>query len=209
METEAYFQEKVYLSPDDMQKEIDSIDTLLVEKLKERLEEKCSSHGYVLPGTIELLTRSAGMVEFGKFTGEWAFIVKAKGKVFYPTEGNVLNVEVLKVNKMGVYAIFENAIRIMIPRDLHLGNEEFDKLQVGENIQVELKKSRFQLHDTFIVSVGVYKGKQIGTVKKLTPIVEETKEEEKEEEKEESKEEEEESKEEEEESKEERKEGAE
>ena len=193
METEAYFQEKVYLSPDDLQKEINTIDTLLIGKLKERLEEKCSSHGYVLPGTLELLTRSAGMVEFGKFTGEWAFIVKAKRKVFYPIEGTLLNVEVLKVNKMGVYAIFENAIRIMIPRDLHLGNEEFDKLQVGENIQVELKKSRFQLNDTFIVSVGVYKGKQSGTVKKLTPILEESKEEETEEEskeKEESKEEE-------------------
>ena len=159
METEAFFQEKVYLSPADLSREIESIDAILLEKVKERLEQKCSPHGYVLPGTLELLTRSAGQVDSGRFSGDWSFLVKAKGRVLHPPEGTSVDVEILKTNKMGIYAIYENAIRIMVPRDLHLGDEEFDQLKIGESIRVEIQKSRFQLRDPFIVSVGLYRGR--------------------------------------------------
>ena len=159
MESEAFFQEKVYLTPKDLRNEIVSVDAILISKLKERLEQKCSPHGYVLPGTLELLTRSAGMVDSGRFSGDWAFLVKAKGSVLHPPENTMVEVEVLKNNKMGVYAVYENAIRIMVPRDIHIGNEDFDNLKVGERIQVKIKKSRFQLRDPFIVSVAEYVGR--------------------------------------------------
>jgi hypothetical protein len=158
MESEAFFQEKVYLTPNDISREVTSIDAILLKKIKERLEQKCSPHGYVLPGTLELLTRSAGMVDSGRFSGDWAFLVKAKGRVLHPPEGTSIDLEVLKNNKMGVYGIYENAIRVMIPRDLHLGDDEFDQLKVGERIRVEIQKSRFQLRDPFIVSVGLFRG---------------------------------------------------
>jgi len=159
METEAFFQEKVYLTPKDLRNDIESVDNILIEKLKERLEQRCSPHGYVLPGTLEILTRSTGMVDAGRFSGDWAFLVKAKGRVLHPPEGTMVEVEVLKSNKMGIYAVYENAIRLMVPRDLHLGDEEFDSLRVGERIKVEIQKSRFQLRDPFIVSVGIYRGR--------------------------------------------------
>jgi hypothetical protein len=159
METEAFFQEKVYLTPKDLRNEITSIDTILLSKVKERLEQRCSPHGYVLPGTLELLTRSAGMVDSGRFSGDWAFLIKAKGRVLHPPEGTSVEVEVLKSNKMGIYAVYENAIRLMVPRDLHLGDEEFEQLNVGDRIRVEIQKSRFQLRDPFIVSVGLYRGR--------------------------------------------------
>ncbi len=181
METEAFFQEKVYLTPSDLSREIESIDTVLLDKVKERLEQRCSPHGYVLPGSLELLTRSAGQVDSGRFSGDWSFLVKAKGRVLYPPEGASVDVEILKTNKMGIYAIYENAIRIMVPRDLHLGDEEFDQLKVGESIRVEIQKSRFQLRDPFIVSVGLYRGRSgaVPPTKVLTkaqtvqPVVEE------------------------------------
>jgi hypothetical protein len=99
------------------------------------------------------------MVDSGRFSGDWAFLVKAKGSVLHPPEGTMVDVEILKNNKMGIYAEYENAIRIMVPRDLHLGDEEFDRLKVGERITVEIQKSRFQLKDPFIVSVGVFRGR--------------------------------------------------
>jgi hypothetical protein len=171
METEAFFQEKVYLTPKDLHNELKSIDVILIDKLKERLEQRCSPHGYVLPGTLELITRSTGMVDSGRFTGDWAFLIKAKGKVLHPPEGTVVEVEVLKSNKMGIYAVYENAIRIMVPRDLHLGDDEFDQIQVGEHIRVEIQKSRFQLKDQFIVSVGIYRGRTGSPTRVLTAPV--------------------------------------
>jgi DNA-directed RNA polymerase subunit E'/Rpb7 len=172
MESESFFQEKVYLTSEDLGAEIESIDAILLKKLKERLEEKCSSHGYVLPGTLEIITRSTGMVDFGRFSGDWSFLVKAKGKVYNPSEGETVDIEILKSNKMGIYAIYENAIRIMVPRDLHLGNEEFEGLRVGEKIRVEIQKSRFQLRDPFIVSVALYKGRTSAPTQPLAAIQE-------------------------------------
>ena len=171
METDAFFQEKVYLTPKDLGGEITSVDTILLNKVKERLEQRCSPHGYVLPGTLELLTRSAGMVDSGRFSGDWAFLIKAKGRVLHPPEGTVVDVEILKSNKMGIYAVYENAIRLMVPRDLHLGDEEFDQLKVGERIRVEIQKSRFQLRDPFIVSVGLYRGRSGGPVATAKPLL--------------------------------------
>ena len=176
MESEAFFQEKVYLTPKDLRNEIVSVDAILISKLKERLEQRCSPHGYVLPGTLELLTRSAGMVDSGRFSGDWAFLVKAKGSVLHPPENTMVEVEVLKNNKMGVYAVYENAIRIMVPRDIHIGNEDFDSLKVGERIQVKIKKSRFQLRDPFIVSVAEYVGRASSDAKKEEESVAEAKE---------------------------------
>ena len=176
MESDAFFQEKVYLTPKDLRSDIQSIDGILLDKLRQRMERRCTSHGYVLPGTLELLTRSAGSVDSGKFTGDWAFIVKAKGRVLHPPEGAIVTVEILKFNKMGIYAVYEKddakAIRIMVPRDLHLGDEEFDSLKVGEFIRVEIQKSRFQLRDEFIVSVGVFRGRAEGPAEPLVPVAE-------------------------------------
>ena len=169
MESDAFFQEKVYLTPNDISREVTSIDAILLKKIKERLEQKCSPHGYVLPGTLELLTRSAGMVDSGRFSWERAFLIKAKGRVLHPPEGTSIDLEGLKNNKMGVYGIYENAIRVMIPRDLHLGDEEFDQLKVGERIRVEIQKSRFQLRDPFIVSVGLFRGYSTTSVIEPTP----------------------------------------
>ena len=75
----------------------------------------------------------------------------------------------LKSNKMGIYAVYENAIRLMGPRDLHLGDEEFDSLKVGDRINVEIQKSRFQLRDPFIVSVGIFRGAGSGTRTQVKP----------------------------------------
>ena len=154
METEAFFQEKVYLTPKDLRNDIDSVDNILVDKLKERLEQRCSPHGYVMPGTLEILTRSTGMVDSGRFSGDWAFLVKAKGTVLNPPEGSLVEVEVLKSNKMGVYAVYENAIRLMVPRDLHLGDVIFDALAIGSVVPVELLRSRFQTNDPFIQAIA-------------------------------------------------------
>jgi hypothetical protein len=80
----------------------------------------------------------------------------------------MVEVEVLKSNKMGIYAVYENAIRLMVPRDLHLGDEEFDSLKVGDRINVEIQKSRFQLRDPFIVSVGIFRG--AGSATQVRPL---------------------------------------
>lgn len=156
LESIAVFEEKVILTPADLRADITSFDDILLTKLKATLEGKCSKHGYVIPDSLELLSRSMGSAEKGRFTSDFLYYMKVQGKVYNPPDGIQVEGEVVRKNKMGLYVILEDAIRIMIPRDLHIGNEEFDGIQLGDRVRVEIKKSRFQVNDTHILSIAQY-----------------------------------------------------
>ena len=159
MQYTAVFEEQIPLTPKDMRASIDSFDTILEEKLRSRLENRCSKHGFVLPGTVRILSRSMGNLEKGRFTGNILFYLQAEATVLNPPDGTVLEGEVIRKNKMGIYVSYKDAIRVIVPRDLHIGNEEFEGLQIGETVRVEVKKSRFQINDEYLLSVGVFQAK--------------------------------------------------
>ena len=178
MNSVALFDEKVSLVPSDfsgrnargqkVDEEID-IESLLLEKLAARLEGKCSQHGYVVPGSLTLLSRSMGYVENGRFTGDIVYHVQAEGDVIYPPDGTVLEGRVEKMNTMGMFVVYEvkdkknpesssyPAIKIILPRDLQLGKDEFNSVEPGDQVQLEIKKSRFQVNDDFILCVGDFR----------------------------------------------------
>jgi DNA-directed RNA polymerase subunit E'/Rpb7 len=162
MEYVAVFEEQITLTPKDLRKEITSIDKILEDKLRRNLQGRCSRNGYVLPDGIRILSRSMGTIERGRFTGNLLFHVQAEGKVLNPPDGTILEGEVIRKNKMGLYVEYAKAIRIIIPRDINIGNEEFESVEVGEMVQVEIKKSRFQVNDEYILSVGLFKGRSRG-----------------------------------------------
>ena len=163
MESEAFFEQRVSITAQDQnqigkitdQGEKITIDKILLDKIRHELESKCSKHGFVLKDSIEILARSLGRVENGRFTGAFVYNVQAKGRVLTPVDGYVVEGTVLKKNKMGMYVFHRDAFRIMVPRDLHLNRQDYEDVQVGQVVKVELKKSRFQMKDPFIVSVGL------------------------------------------------------
>jgi DNA-directed RNA polymerase subunit E'/Rpb7 len=157
MEHTAIFQEQVSLTPKDMRIRVESVEDLVRDKLKARLEGRCSRHGYVLPDTIKVLSRSMGSLEKGRFTGSIIFNIEAEGKVLNPPEGIIIEGEVIRKNKMGMYVSYKDAIRVIIPRDLHIGDEAFEAVEIGETVEVVVKKSRFQVNDPYILSVGVFR----------------------------------------------------
>jgi DNA-directed RNA polymerase subunit E'/Rpb7 len=159
MEYTAVFQEQVSLTSNDLKREIESIDKLLEQKLSSRLESRCSRHGFVLPDSIKILSRSMGSVERGRFTGDLIFHVQAEGGVLNPPDGTIVEGDIIRKNKMGLYVNYRDAIRIIVPRDVNIGNDEFESVEIGEFVKVEIKKSRFQVNDEYILSVGLFKGR--------------------------------------------------
>ncbi len=159
MRTRAIFERKVGLFPKDLNTltKAGSIETLLLNKVKESMEGRCSQHGWVIPGSLKILSRSMCQNESGRFTGAMVSWVQVEGEVYYPSDKMEIVGEVLKKNKMGLFVLFENAIQVMVPRDLHLGNEAYEAVEIGNYVRLELKKSRFQVNDKYILSVGEFK----------------------------------------------------
>jgi len=153
MEQIAVFQDKVVISPIDLHSDVVSFDDIILAKLKKQLEGKCSKHGFVIPGSLEMLSRSMGICEKGRATADFIYFVKAQGKVYNPPDGTEV-VGVSLKNKMGCYVVVDDAVRIMVPRDLHIGNDVFDGISVGDRIRVQIKKSQVRVNATHILSIG-------------------------------------------------------
>ncbi len=157
METRVVFEEKVALAPNEFNRLRDiSIDQILLNKFAANNEGRCSIHGWVVPGSLRIISRSMAQIEGGRFTGDLITWIQVEGSVIYPVDGIRVTGLVLKKNKMGIFVIYKDAIQIMVPRDLHIGNEEFDAIQVGDQVEIEIKKSRFQVKDLNIISVGLF-----------------------------------------------------
>lgn len=157
METTAFFEKKISISPSNLnQIKTTPIAIILLKKAKEMTENKCSEQGFIVPGSVKLLSHSMGYFESARFTGDVNYYTKLECKVIYPADGIKVTGRVIRKNKMGLYVNYDNAIRIQIPRDLHLGNQEYDAVEVGMDVQVELKRSKFAINDTYILASGMY-----------------------------------------------------
>jgi hypothetical protein len=157
METTAFFEKKLSLTPSDFNKvKSMPVDVILLQKAKDSMEKKCSEQGFVLPGTIEMLSRSMGYFEAARFTGDAIYYVKLQGTVIYPVDGIRVKGEVIRKNKMGLYVDYKQAIRIQVPRDLHIGMIEYENVKIGDMIEVELKRSKFAINDTYILASGIF-----------------------------------------------------
>ena len=173
MEQTVLFEQKVALTPKDMNRMgTDTINTIILEQVSKTLEGRCNQHGYIIQGSLEILSRSMGLIEHGRYTGNVVFHVQLQGKVYNPVNGTQISGKIDKKNKMGLYIIYNDALRILVPRDLHIGNKTFEDLEPGMEVTVEIRKSRFQVQDLFILSIGVLVGEEAVTLPENTMNIE-------------------------------------
>lgn len=169
-----YLDQRVTLSPAEFREAAADIDAHLVKKMRKGLEGVCCTHGYVRPGSTQILARSMGQAEHCRFTGDFLFQCKVKVMCLLPEAGQIVDAQVLKVNKLGAYALvvddgrLQEAMRILVPRDLHVGNKEFDALAPEQIVRIKLLRSRFQANDAFIQAVGLYEGASSAVLKAPT-----------------------------------------
>ena len=178
-----FIDHRVTLEPKEYREAYTDIDAYLTKKIRRQLEGQCCTHGYVRPGSTQILARSMGLAENGRFTGDFLYTCKVKLMCLLPYDNQLMDARALKVNRLGVYVLLvdegkvREAIRILIPRDMHLGNAEFDALKPGDGVKARILRARFQTNDSYINATGLFEGLQpsaSGPVEALIPAVEDT-----------------------------------
>lgn len=165
---------KVHIHSKFLQK---NIQASLLAQLKSNYEGKCLPEGYIERNSVTILNYSLGRANYIK--GGIDYDVVFQADICMPHPGQRFKAPVKLRSKIGIHAETP-PIKVLIPRDLHLGNEEFESIKVDDDVEFEVVGSQFKQEDESIVVVGRLLSKIVAPVElplNVAPAAEETKEE--------------------------------
>lgn len=126
----------------------------LLSQLKSTVEGRCGMEGYIAKDSTTILSHTLGRVN--PLEEGVSYRVTFQADTCMPHPGQVFKVPVVFRSKIGVHAELD-PMKILLPRDLHLGNAEFDAIEEREEIEIEVVGSQFQQQDTHIYVLGKLK----------------------------------------------------
>lgn len=123
----------------------------ILAQLKMSYEGRCSAEGYIQRNSITIVNYSLGRTNYIK--GGVDYEVQFQADVCMPHPGQRFKAPVKLRSKVGIHCETP-PIKILIPRDLHIGNEEFENVKVDEEIEFEVIGAQFKQQDPDIIVVG-------------------------------------------------------
>lgn len=130
----------------------DNIEEILLEKIKNKIGNKCSKDGYITRDSIKIISRSFGKLNTSHFKGTIRFETLLSVDICNPIEGDKTNCKIISINKMGILA--ENPpLTIVIARQHHSNKTNIDNKQVGNIIEATIIAKRFELYDDKITVI--------------------------------------------------------
>jgi len=123
----------------------------ILAQLKMNFEGRCSSEGFIQRNSVTILNYSLGRTNYIK--GGVDYDVDFQADVCLPHPGQIFKAPIKLRSKVGIHAETP-PIKVLIPRDLHLGNSDFDSAQVGEEVEFEVIGTQFKQQDADIIIVG-------------------------------------------------------
>ena len=147
---------KIQLTPHEYN---ESIDETILEKLKDKVEGKCDSIGYIKPDSIKVVNRGMGEILQGQFNGSCVFYVKYSVDVCSPVEGDIVKCIVININKMGLLCelpdINPSPLNLILAKQHHMKNPNFEKVKINDIIEVEIIGVRIEYNEDRILCIGV------------------------------------------------------
>jgi len=128
-----------------------NIQSSLLGQLKIKFQGRCLAEGYLQRDSITIVKYSIGRCNYLK--GGVDYDVTFQADICLPHAGQVFKALVSLRSKIGIHAELE-PLRVLIPRDLHVGNEAFDKVEVGDQVEFEVVGTQFKQGDEDIIVIG-------------------------------------------------------
>jgi len=146
----------------------------ILGQLKMNYEGKCSSEGFVQRNSITVAKYSLGRSDYTN--GGVNYDVQFQADVCFPHAGQIFKAPVTTRSKIGIHAETP-PIKILIPRDLHIGNEDFENVKEGDQIEFEVVGTTFKQQDRDIIVLGKLKSRDrpvedsLKTEETIIPVV--------------------------------------
>ena len=128
-----------------------NIQASLLSQLRLNFEGKCITEGFIQPNSITITNYSLGRTNY--IRGGIDYDVTFQADICMPHAGQRFKAPVKLRSKIGIHAKTP-PIEVLIPRDLHIGNEEFEAVKLDEEVEFEIVGSQYKQDDDTIVVVG-------------------------------------------------------
>jgi len=125
-----------------------NINTSLLAQLKHKYEGVCAPEGYIQRDSITILDYSLGRMNL--IRGGLDYSVRFQADVCMPHPGQVFRAPVSLKSKIGIHVDL-SPMKVLLPRDLHIGNGDFEDVQEKQEVEFEIIGAKFQPRDTDIV----------------------------------------------------------
>jgi DNA-directed RNA polymerase subunit E'/Rpb7 len=137
---------------------------IILEKLKEKVEGKCTKHGYIKVDSVEIYKITPGRVELAGLNGFTQYLVYFYAEVCNPLVGSLIKCNVVNSNKFGILAEagfysnsrFVNVLEIIIAKNSVniVSDVDLEKINIGDEIIVEVLGKKFELEKNTLSIVG-------------------------------------------------------
>jgi len=125
------------------------VSAVLGERVAGEIEGRCIVEGFVRPGSVEIHSFSAGVLEADRVV----FEVAVSCDVCSPVEGERIECVARNVTKAGVRADVASdpsPVMIFLARDHHHRSKAFSEVEVGDVLNVQVIGQRFELNDPYV-----------------------------------------------------------
>jgi DNA-directed RNA polymerase subunit E'/Rpb7 len=150
-----------------------NIQASLLAQLKMQYQGRCSSEGYVHKSQEGIVITNYSLGRANYLRGGVDYDVTFQADICLPHVGQTFKAPVTLKSKIGIHAKI-TPIEILLPRDLHIGMDEFEAVKEGDEVEFEVIGSKFKQGDEEIVVVGRLKAKEAPVQTEEVAPVEET-----------------------------------
>lgn len=131
----------------------------ILKQLKNEMEGKCIKEGFVRDKSLKILHRSPGHAQTSPYNGTMRFHIEYSMEICNPLQGTIMEVQAVNINKMGILAgvPYEQTspLNVMLAKQHHIDNEEFEAIKLDDIFKVRVVGSRFEYGDTQISIIAV------------------------------------------------------
>jgi len=129
-----------------------------------RVEGRCTRHGYVKPGSIDIVKIAPGTVRMVSLNGDVIFMVFYRAMVCNPQIGSIVQARVTNMNKFGilaeVYAEVDDArvpvLEVIVAKQGGSVQSDIDLngVQINKVYSIEILGKKYLLNDKKISAIG-------------------------------------------------------
>lgn len=132
-----------------------NIQASLLAQLKTHYQGRCLSEGFIQNDSFTILNYSIGRANILK--GGVDYNVTFQADVCLPHPGQLFRGKVILKSKIGLHVDLK-PLKVLIPRDLHLGNTLFETTEIGSDVEFEVIGTQFKQGDEVIIVVAKLHG---------------------------------------------------